>query len=146
MNSIMKRVETLADSQHSKTLDVLRIVLGFIILGKGIYFINNTTALLDMMSNSKIEFLSFMLTHYVAMAQLVGGVLIILGLLTRLAIAFQLPILLGAILFVNINTGFFSIHSELEFSILVFSLLLFFFFYGSGSLSVDEYMRKHRGV
>lgn len=144
--NISERMEMSAEKQHSVALDLLRILLGGIILWKGIYFVQDTDAILGMLANSKIEFLSFVLAHYVAMAHLVGGVMIMFGLLTRVAIGFQLPILAGAIIFVNSTHGFFSIHSELLFSIFVFALLVYFFFYGSGPLSLDEYMRKHRGV
>ncbi len=144
--NIMEKVDLRSDRQYSTAIDVLRIVLGLIILGKGIYFIRDTDAILQMLHNSKIEFLSFLITHYVAMAHLVGGVMITLGLLTRTAIWFQIPILVGAILFVNVSTGFFSIHSEFLFSIFVFLLLIFFAYYGSGPLSLDSYMKKHRAV
>jgi uncharacterized membrane protein YphA (DoxX/SURF4 family) len=146
MSRLTHKLEMLADSQHSKNLDLLRIALGLIIFAKGVYFIQDTEAILTMMHNSKTEFLSFMITHYVAMAHLVGGVLITIGLLTRVAILFQIPILLGAVFLVNIQHGFFSIHSELEFSILVLLLLLFFLFYGSGPLSVDDYMKRNKTI
>jgi putative oxidoreductase len=144
--NLVQKLEMTADRQHSVVLDLLRIVLGAVILGKGIYFIQDTDAILVMLHNSKVEFISFMLAHYVAMAHLVGGVLIILGLLTRLAVLFQIPILLGAIIFVNSSSGFFSMGSELWFSVFVFLLLVYFLFYGSGPLSLDQYMKRHRGV
>lgn len=96
-----------------------------------------------MMANRAVSLYAVMLTHYVALAQLVGGVLIIIGLITRGAILFQLPILIGAIIFVNADKGFYSIHSELGLSILILALLLFFLVFGSGKFSVDEFMRTH---
>lgn len=144
--NLTEKIEISAEKQHSVLLDVVRMVLGCIILGKGIYFIQHYEVVLQMLHNSKIEFLSFMLAHYVAFAHLVGGVLIILGLFTRWAVAVQIPILLGAIVFVNMGTGFFSIHSQLAFSLFVFCGLLYFLYYGSGPWSLDDYMRKHRGV
>jgi putative oxidoreductase len=141
-----EKLELTAHKQHSVVMDLLRMALGVIILIKGIYFVQDTDAILIMLHNSKIEFMSFMLSHYVAMAHLVGGVMIILGLLTRIAILFQIPILLGAVIFVNSSQGFFSIQSELLFSLFVLALLVYFLFYGSGPLSLDEYMKKHRAV
>jgi uncharacterized membrane protein YphA (DoxX/SURF4 family) len=67
----------------------------------------------------------------------------VLGLLTRVAILFQIPIVLGAIIFVNLPKGILSFNSEMELSILVLFLLVFFLIEGSGPLSVDEYIKKH---
>ncbi len=134
------------EAHQSKFFALLRFTLGIIILVRGIIFIGDTDAIVTMLANSKISFLSVMLAHYVALAHLLGGLLIAIGLITRAAVIFQLPILLGAILFVNMEKGFFSMHSELGFSILVFALLLFFLFYGSGPLSVDKFMKKHKNV
>ena len=144
--NFVDRLEVSADRQHSVVMDLLRVVLGLVILGKGLYFIQDTDAILVMLHNSKIEFLSFVIAHYVAMAHLVGGVLITLGLLTRFAVACQIPVLLGAVIFVNAQRGFFSIHSEFLFSLFVLLLLVYFFFYGSGPFSLDHYMKRHRGV
>jgi putative oxidoreductase len=145
MNTIEK-IGYWGDHHHTKWLDLLRIGLGAILFAKGLYFISDTFALAEMLKNSRFEFLSFMIAHYVAFAHLVGGILIALGLLTRIAILFQLPILIGAIAFVNASRGFFSINFELEISLVVLFLLILFLIYGSGPLSVDFYMRKNPGA
>lgn len=143
MNTI-ERIEAWGDKHHPKWLDVLRILLGLIILWRGVVFITDTKALQEMISNSKVGQVSFLLAHYVAFAHLVGGLLIAIGLVTRVAIIFQLPILIGAILFVNSRHGFFSADStELWFSLIVLFLLVFFLVEGSGPWSLDEYLRRH---
>ena len=142
MNPFLK-IEKWGDAHQSMWLSVLRIIVGCIIFFKGLFFIQNTDALNAMIANSKVSIYAVALTHIVALAHLMGGVLIILGLITRLAVLFQIPILLGAIFFVNAEKGFYSVHSELWFSILVFALLCFILVFGSGKLSVDSFMRKH---
>lgn len=142
--NLVQQIENWGDRHHSKWLDALRIALGILILAKGISFISDTAALDEIIRGSKLEFVSFMLTHYVACAHLVGGVLIILGLLTRVAILIQIPVLLGAVFFINITQGFSAINSELWLSLLVLILLFFFFVSGSGPISVDEWMRTHK--
>ena len=72
-----------------------------------------------------------------------GGILIATGLITRWAVIFQIPILLGAVFFVNLPNGFTPINSEPGFSIAVLVLLIFFLFYGSGDFSLDNYLKKH---
>ncbi len=146
MNSVEK-IEHWGDDHHAKWLDVIRIVLGIIILLKGIAFVSDTDALKSLfLQNSVYSFsglLAMSLTHIVAFAHLVGGVLIILGLLTRFAVVVQIPVLLGAVFFVNISKGFSPMNSELWLSILVLFLLILFWVVGSGPYSVDHWMKKH---
>ncbi len=139
----ISNIEAWADAHHPKWLDIIRIFLGLILIVKGISFIDNTELLVAMLKNSTVEFLSISIAHYVIIAHLMGGILIAIGLLTRIAILFQIPILIGAIVFVNLSKGFFAINSDLPFSILVLSLLIFFLIYGSGPWSVDNYIQKH---
>jgi putative oxidoreductase len=142
--NFVKQIEHWADGHQAKWLAALRIVLGLIIFLKGLFFIQNTDALYLMIANSAFELYAVMLVHLVALAHLVGGILIMIGLITRIAISFQIPILLGAIVFVNAQRGFFSMQSELSLSIFVLALLIFFFVFGSGSFSVDEWMKKYK--
>lgn len=143
MNMIQKW-EHYGETHHPAWLDSLRVLLGFIILSKGVVFIADTAALADLLVKSGYPWATFWAAHYVAFAHLVGGVLIILGLKTRVAILFQLPILLGAIFLVNAPRGFFTGNSELLFSIVVLFLLIFFFFWGSGPISADHYLKYHK--
>lgn len=144
MNNITK-IEHWADTHHPDWIDILRIALGLFILYKGILFISNTAALLDLMKNADLQFVNLGLAHYVAFAHLMGGILIAMGLVTRIAILFQLPILIGAVFFVNVKQGFFSVSNNLEFemSLIVLILLIVFLVYGSGKLSIDQWMKKH---
>jgi putative oxidoreductase len=144
--SVIQKIEDWGDRHHPKWIDILRILLGLVIFLKGVQFVANTDALMKIMDHSKFPWVSFSLAHYVAFAHLVGGLLIMLGLITRVAIVFQLPVLIGAVIFINAQKGFFSVNSELSFSLIVLFLLLFFLVEGSGPLSVDEFMRRHHNV
>jgi len=140
---MIQSIEFWNDTHHSKWLAALRILLGIFIFAKGVAFISNTEALIDLINQSSFNFYAFILAHYVACAHLVGGIMIMLGAQTRIFIAFQLPILLGAILFVNITNGFSALNSELWLSILVFVLLVFFFIHGSDEWSFDKMGKKN---
>ncbi|MEX2566421.1 MAG: DoxX family protein [Cyclobacteriaceae bacterium] len=144
MDTIHK-IEHWADLHHPKWIDFIRVALGLFILYKGILFISNTDALMNLIRNADIDFFHMALAHYVAFAHLVGGLLIAMGLLTRLAVIIQIPILLVAVFFVNIEQGFLSATNNLEFEIsfLVLILLFVFLIYGSGNFSVDRFMKKH---
>ncbi|RYZ99346.1 MAG: DoxX family protein, partial [Sphingobacteriaceae bacterium] len=77
----------------------------------------------------------------VALAHIVGGFLIAIGLLTRLAVVIQMPILFGAVFFVNLTKNFSFFNSELWLSIIVFMLLVLFWIVGSGPYSVDNMIK-----
>lgn len=143
--NITTKIEEWADSHHPRWIDFVPIALSLFILYKGILFISNTDALIGIAESMEIIFFNMALAHYVAFAHLVGGILIAIGLLTRLATLFQLPILFFAVFFVNINQGFLSVINNLEFeiSLVVFILLIVFLIYGSGKFSVDHWMKQH---
>ena len=143
----IKRLEVYKETQHPVWVDILRILLGSLLFIKGLNFVSDTETLKEVIFRKvDFEFGSFILIHYVAFAHLVGGFLIAIGLITRVAVLVQLPILIGAIIFINAQQGFFSIGSELEFSILILFLLLFFLAYGSGPISIDDYMKRHKNA
>jgi len=131
-----------ADMHHPLWLDILRIIVGIAIFIKGIYFIHNPDALLQILQNSKIEGWTFVVEHHVAFTYLAGGILIAIGLITRIAIIFQLPVFFGSIFGFLTHRGFFSVYSDLTFSIVMFALLIFFLIWGPGKLSVDAQMKK----
>ncbi len=67
--------------------------------------------------------------------------MIVIGLFTRIAALLQIPILIGAIIFVNTKSGVYSGESDLLFSIIVLVLLIFFLIEGGGPYSVDRQIK-----
>ncbi|MGQ7854284.1 DoxX family protein [Pedobacter sp. WC2501] len=147
--NVIRKIEHWGDVHHSKWLDYLRIVLGLIIFGKGVSFVSDTSVLQNMITQNNVFGFSGVLIsvaiHIVAFAHLVGGILITLGLVTRFAVVIQIPILLFAVFFVNLTSGFSTPNSELWFSVLVLFLLIMFWVVGSGPLSVDEGLKRKTG-
>ena len=141
--NVVQKIETWGDTHQSKWLAFFRVILGLVIFFKGLYYVQNTDAINAMLTNSAVSIYSVFFAHYVALAHLVGGLLIAIGLITRIAIVFQVPVLIGAIVFVHANHGFFYNQSELGLSIIVLAMLIFFLVFGSGKISVDEFMRTH---
>jgi putative oxidoreductase len=146
MNTVQK-IEHWGDVHHAKWLDMLRIVLGVIILLKGIAFVSNIDSLRELFVQNRVYgfsgLMAMALTHIIAFVHLVGGILIILGLVTRFAVVIQIPILIGAVFFVNLAKGFSPVNSELWLSVLVLMLLILFWVIGSGPYSVDYWMKKY---
>jgi putative oxidoreductase len=135
--NIVQRLELWGDSHHPKWLDIIRIGLGIFLCYKGIQILNNMSAMINLMSNN-VSFGSVTivsLSNIVAFAHLLGGFLIILGLLTRFACLIQIPILIGAVFFINLSGNILKPFSELFISILVLLLLILFLIVGNGPWS-----------
>ncbi|MEN9570722.1 MAG: hypothetical protein RL172_1953, partial [Bacteroidota bacterium] len=119
--NILQRFEHWGDTHHPKWLDIIRIVLGGFLFYKGIDFLQNSSNVTGPLS-TKTSFGNFtviLISHYVVFAHIIGGLLMILGLFTRFACLIQIPILLGAIIFINLASDVFKPYSELFLSVLV---------------------------
>ncbi len=115
-------------------MDVMRIFLGGFLFFKGMNFMSDAQHLKDIISPNDGFLNSMLIYHYVTMAHFSGGVLIMFGLLTRIAVAIQIPILIGAVA-VNYIVAM-QPQNLIEASVI---LLLSFFFVvvGSGKHSAD---------
>jgi uncharacterized membrane protein YphA (DoxX/SURF4 family) len=60
------------------------------------------------------------------------------------AILFQLPFVLGAVLFVNAPRSVFHVYSEWLLSVVVLLMLIFYLYYGPGIYSLDVFLRSKR--
>ena len=138
--NLVQRVQRMGqwgDTHHPKWVDLLRIALGIFLCYKGFQFVQDMSTTLSLLSNN-FSFGSFtlmLLGHYIAFAHLLGGALLIAGMLTRFACLIQIPILIGAIIFVNSSQGLWTAFSELWLSILVLLLLIYFLIIGNGPSS-----------
>jgi putative oxidoreductase len=132
------------DNAHPLWFAISRIMLGFCLTIRGIYFLNNTEPLQTVIENSSLNAfnLSSLLAMIITWVHLLGGTLIILGLITRVAVCAQIPIVLGAIIFIG-NSSMALTHSDLLFSLFILILLVFFVFEGGGRISMDHYLRKY---
>ena len=123
----------------------LRIVLGVILVFRGIFFITSIEPLFHLIRNSRLNELNMNMTLalFVCWAHLLGGTLIILGLLTKIAAWAHIPILLGAIVFINLNSSLSRSYSELLLSVFVLFLSSLFALGGGGKISMDSYVKGH---
>ena len=128
------------DTHRDLFIDLVRIYLGIGLLIMGVHFVVHQASLLSLMEASNLPAASVALTHYIAMAHMGGGLLMAIGLCTRLAALCQVPILFGAVFLVHGPGGLFTSAQTLEFSALVLVLLVLFSLFGAGRLSVDHYV------
>lgn len=131
---VVKKLNKWANSHTYVPLDILRIALGVFLFLKGVHFMVNTEYIIELLKPADVQFANLILIHYVAMFHIAGGILVAFGMVTRIALLAQLPILFGAVL-VNFTSIF--ILPEFIQSLLALLISSFFVVYGSGKHSVD---------
>jgi putative oxidoreductase len=141
--NIIHKLEKWGDSHHPRILDIIRVALGIFLILKGLAFMENTAGLKSIIENQTDIFLPtavlLALVYYVTFVHLVGGTLIALGILTRLSALLQIPIVFGAVVFVNMLQS--PLNTELWASFTCLVLLFIFVILGSGKLSLDNYLK-----
>jgi putative oxidoreductase len=123
-------------------LDLLRIYLGAALFVRGATFIARPDALTNYMERSGHWFVPAVLAHYIIGAHIAGGIMLLLGLGTRVAALVQVPILAGAVVFVHWGEGLLSRGQSLELSGLVLVMLVAIGVFGPGEFSVDRYLER----
>lgn len=139
--SVVTDVEKWGNSHRPGFLDVFRIALGVFLTYKGLDFITNMDELEMTTSGVNVAFAGAAMAHYIVFAHILGGPLIAFGLFTRIVSLIQMPILIGAVIFVNYK-GLFGSSLELWLSLVVLGGLIVFMIFGAGKYSIDEKRRK----
>ena len=140
----LERMEYWGDHHHPKYLDILRIATGVFLILKGVDFASNTSSLINIVSGQVpfTEFVNVMLVHFIIFAHIFGGFLIAMGLLTRVASLVQIPILLGAMIFVNWQM--LDYFAGFWLALLTLAAVIVFAIVGSGPWSVDRAIEEKR--
>ena len=130
------------DKNSNLAFALIRIFLGVALFIRGLIMISDPAAIVELAGEDKI----YWWYSYVTIAHLAGGLLLSIGLLTRLGSLLQIPILFGAVFLIHLKQGLISEGQSLELSVLVLVLLLIYFVFGSGVLSVDNYLKKKKSA
>ena len=142
--NLIHKIERWGDGHHPGVWDVIRILLGLVLLAKGVEFMENTSVLKNIIENQSDLNLSpglFMFViYYAAFVHMVGGAVVTFGILTRLSALLQLPLVFGAVFFVNIFQS--PLNAELWLSVACLALLVVFMVIGSGRFSMDNYLKN----
>ncbi|MGZ3418524.1 MAG: DoxX family membrane protein [Polyangiales bacterium] len=139
----LRRAQDWIDEHRDVWLDCVRIYLGVALMAKGFAFAAHSSSLYELAQHTSNVWLPGLAFHYVVPVHIVGGLLLTLGLVTRAAALANVPILIGAIVWVHRFEGFFTGAGSLELDLLVLFLLLLLFVAGAGPLSVDRYLARH---
>ncbi len=124
--------------------DLVRIYLGLGLVVRGFVFGTNPAAYYGLVDMANPAFGVMVIAHFVAIAHIAGGLLLMVGLLTRIAALVQIPILFVAVFFVHAGEGLVGPTQGLEFAALVLVLLVAYAIYGAGPLSLDHHFLAAR--
>ncbi len=125
-------------------IDLVRIYLGCGLFVKAFYLMGNRDYLLEAISDTGGSWFGpAVIAQYVITAHLIGGAMLALGLVTRLAALMQLPVLLGAVFAVYLpRMASMEPRQNLEYAALVCFLLALFSVFGAGRFSVDSMIAR----
>lgn len=137
---IITKIEKWGDTHHPRWIDLFRILLGVILIWKGVEFALNLDAFSVLMAKTGlITSLGISLfAHLIIFVHIIGGLMIAIGTHTRTSCLFQIPILLVAVFYVNLPSHVFKPYSEFWLSMSVLVALVFFMIEGNGPLSVEH--------
>jgi putative oxidoreductase len=133
----MKRINELLqtlEKNRETAYSIVRIYLGIALFVRGIILFADPAAITTLSGAQEM----YMWHSYIVGAHLIGGLLLALGILTRIAALFQIPILLGAVFFIHIKQGLITGGQSLELAGLVLVLLFVYLLFGSGKYSIDK--------
>lgn len=133
MSKIFKVFDRL-ESQQNIAYSFIRIFLGLALFIRGGILVSNPGAIIELIGEEKLH----MWFSYVIIGHLLGGLSLTLGLYARVGALMQIPILIGAVFFVHYD-GFMMGGQSLELAVLVLFLLVIYFLFGSGTLSLNRY-------
>ena len=124
----------------------LRVLLGLAFLFRGLQFFKDN-ALLDQIIITTNSLKTYSLLHYVIpWIHLLGGLFIFIGLYTRVFALLQIPVLVGALIYVDPSLPPLLGNFEMPFTIfcLIFSIL--FTMIGEGNLSWKHLLTSEKGL
>jgi putative oxidoreductase len=124
------------DKNNNMAYSLIRIFFGAALLVRGIIFVSDPNAIIELAGTEKL----YWWYSYITIAHLIGGSMLLVGFFTRLSALIQIPILFGAVFVIHLSEGLLANSQSLELSALVLLLLTVYFLFGSGTLSLDNYI------
>src|SRR3954452_13597088 len=100
----MQKFIAWAEAHRELWLDCVRIYLGLGLFARGLLLVTNTSTgyFIDLLQRpGQPWLLTGTMLHYVTLAHFIGGAMLAVGFLTRIAALIQIPILAGAVFIVH---------------------------------------------
>ena len=124
-------------------LTILRVVVGVVFLAHGAQklFVFHFAGTAGFMGQAGFP-LPFVCAVIVTLVEFLGGIALILGLLTRLAAGLNAIDMVVAILFVHLKNGFSAQHMGYEYPLTLLAATLCLVLAGAGAAAVDDIIFK----
>ena len=125
---------------------LLRVILGGALFIKGVDFIRNKAVLRQVITETDLLENFSVLESAIPWIHILGGLLILIGMYTRLAIFIQIPLVVGAIivLYNTKNSSFYSI--EMIFAVIILIMLIIYLKFGDGFYSWRNLIHKEKDI
>lgn len=144
--NLLERAKIIEKNHYPLWMVALRVCLGLSLFIRGIQFIKNDTLFQQVITQSTYLQTYLWLHFIIPWLHLLGGILILLGIFTRLATAVQIPVLVGAIFFVKQNSSLFLGAYEIPFAIFILVLLIIFLIEGDGYFSWKNLINREKNI
>lgn len=138
----LERFENWAESHRENGFEVLRIGVGALLFARGIWWGGHLDGLVSLVGSATFDVPGVAIAHFVTIAHLVGGLLLMAGLITRVAAGLQLPILAGAVFVEWVRAAETGHRTDLQLAVLVLLVLALVTLYGGGHWSADHVLTQ----
>ena len=139
MKKLVSKLNSFGNSFNAFEANILRMMLGVFLFYKGVDFLQSTDVIVELVNPVKYNPFFLLISHYIILAHIAGGILIFAGLLTRIAAIMQVPILVVAVIAHSAQGS----AGDIILASTVLLLLVFYTIIGSGRLSVDYTLKLH---
>jgi len=130
-------------NKDNRIMPLLRIVLGVMILFKGFSFILQGGAEMEGIDMSSNDYMPMLFGQWIPVLEIAAGILIGIGLITRICSVFQMLLSIAVLLFSKDSAVLSSFQqSQYVLSIVIILLSAFFAFWGSGMFSAENALKK----
>lgn len=149
--NLLLRIGEWGERHHPRWVDFIRIILGIYLIYKGVDFLIHMSSLIGLIGGGITgrqfgDFAYMLAGHYVVFGHILGGMALVLGMFTRAACLIQIPILIGAVFFVNSNKELLQPYGEIVISVVVLLLLIYFLIVGNGPISFKMPAERPHGT
>jgi uncharacterized membrane protein YphA (DoxX/SURF4 family) len=119
--------------------------MGVALFVRGVIWAGDTGRVVAMISEGDASLVgSAIFIHFVIVAHIVGGLMLVVGFRTRAAAAIQIPVLIGAVGIAFLSGGLFTQNQSFELAALVLVILLVLAVFGSGTYSLDHFIYRRQ--
>ena len=141
INRFTSRVDRWSDKHHPYVLEYIRIAFGIVVMIMAFSFTLKKDLIDGIVANANWPYLTRGMIQAVNFGQVVLGIMIALGLFTRVTSMLLIPLLIATIALLSTLAGFLPIYSQISMYLFFLVASMFFMVYGAGHYSIDHFRK-----